>query len=63
MAKKLLKQMLLAINMIETEWGSTVIACTTDASGESESPTPPLGDVAISGCPGLPCSSVEPHHW
>ncbi|KIK73899.1 hypothetical protein PAXRUDRAFT_109554, partial [Paxillus rubicundulus Ve08.2h10] len=35
-AEELLKQMLLAINIIETEWGSTVIACTTDASGESQ---------------------------
>ncbi|KAF9220022.1 hypothetical protein BS17DRAFT_853447 [Gyrodon lividus] len=33
-AEELLKQMLLAINIIETEWGSTVIACTMDASGE-----------------------------
>ena len=34
-AKELLKQMLLAIGVIETEWGATVIACTTDASGKS----------------------------
>ncbi|KAI9570855.1 hypothetical protein HD554DRAFT_2037075 [Boletus coccyginus] len=34
-AEELLKQMLLAISIIETEWGATVIACTTDASGES----------------------------
>ena len=35
-AEELLKQMLLAINIIETEWGSTMITCTTDASGESQ---------------------------
>ena len=34
-AEQLLKQMLLAISTIETKWGATVIACTTDASGES----------------------------
>ncbi|KIJ10127.1 hypothetical protein PAXINDRAFT_86523 [Paxillus involutus ATCC 200175] len=34
-AEELLKQMLLAISSIETEWGATVVACTTDASGES----------------------------
>jgi len=34
-ADELLKQILQAISSIETEWGATVIACTTDASGES----------------------------
>ncbi|KIJ19529.1 hypothetical protein PAXINDRAFT_8016 [Paxillus involutus ATCC 200175] len=33
--EELLKQMLLAISNIKTEWGATVVACTTDASGES----------------------------
>jgi hypothetical protein len=35
-AKELLRHILEAINKIETEWGATVIACTTDASGESQ---------------------------
>lgn len=35
-ADELLKQMLLTINIIETDWGSTIVACTTDASGESK---------------------------
>ncbi|KIK77613.1 hypothetical protein PAXRUDRAFT_17383 [Paxillus rubicundulus Ve08.2h10] len=34
-AEELLKQMLVAIRSIKTEWGATVIACTTDASRES----------------------------
>ncbi|KAF8549193.1 hypothetical protein OG21DRAFT_1488736 [Imleria badia] len=34
-AEELLKHMLLAISIIETEWGATVIAFTTDALGES----------------------------
>ncbi|KAG0707177.1 ribonuclease H-like domain-containing protein, partial [Suillus ampliporus] len=34
-AEELLKQMLDAISRIESEWGASVIACTTDASGES----------------------------
>jgi hypothetical protein len=35
-AKELLRKILEAISKIETEWGATVIACTTDASGESQ---------------------------
>ncbi|KAG1730367.1 uncharacterized protein EDB91DRAFT_1004304, partial [Suillus paluster] len=35
-AKELLKQMLDAISRIESEWGASVIACTMDASGESQ---------------------------
>ncbi|KAF9236931.1 hypothetical protein BU15DRAFT_76419 [Melanogaster broomeanus] len=35
MVEELLKQMSLAISSIEMEWGATVIACTTDAFGES----------------------------
>ncbi|KIK93676.1 hypothetical protein PAXRUDRAFT_144538 [Paxillus rubicundulus Ve08.2h10] len=34
-AEELLKQMLLAISSIKTEWGVTIVACTMDASGES----------------------------
>ncbi|KAG2116714.1 uncharacterized protein F5147DRAFT_649153 [Suillus discolor] len=34
-AEELLRQILEAINRIESKWGATVIACTTDASGES----------------------------
>ncbi|KAJ8590092.1 hypothetical protein M405DRAFT_737503 [Rhizopogon salebrosus TDB-379] len=34
-AEELLKQIIESMNIIESEWGATVIACTTDASGES----------------------------
>ncbi|KAG1865766.1 hypothetical protein DFJ58DRAFT_150772 [Suillus subalutaceus] len=34
-AEELLKQMLDAISRIETKWGASVLACTTDTSGES----------------------------
>ncbi|KAG2360241.1 ribonuclease H-like domain-containing protein, partial [Suillus spraguei] len=35
-AEELLKQILDAISRIETKWGASVIACTTDTSGESQ---------------------------
>ncbi|KAG1723909.1 uncharacterized protein EDB91DRAFT_1063118, partial [Suillus paluster] len=35
-ATELLQQILEAISKTETEWGATVITCTTDASGESQ---------------------------
>jgi hypothetical protein len=34
-AKELLKQIIESINQVESEWGVIIIACTTDASGES----------------------------
>ncbi|KAG2029305.1 hypothetical protein BDR03DRAFT_936854 [Suillus americanus] len=34
-AEELLKQIIESINQVESEWGVIIIACTTDASGES----------------------------
>lgn len=34
-AKELLKQIIESINQVESKWGVIIIACTTDASGES----------------------------
>lgn len=34
-AEELLKQIIESIHQIESEWGVIIIACTTDASGES----------------------------
>ncbi|KAG1732753.1 hypothetical protein EDB19DRAFT_1911913 [Suillus lakei] len=34
-AEELLKQIIESINQAESEWGVIIIACTTDASGES----------------------------